>query len=245
MLLEKIDFHIHPWEVEDQIEAFLREYGKRGFRKIAFTDHYEFSFKDSRRFEKEREEVERVKKELGLDMQIFISSEITCLDKDGKLECDNNPYALRDLDYISTAPHHYTKEQFAALGDGWAEHAQEMLLALAKRPDVTVILHPFVHIRDQLDREGKYMLEIPGSFYEEFAKLVRENNKVVEVHRNMTSYFLPLIEDLMKEEVWLVVGSDAHSLPEIDDSKDAVELIKRINQNYPLIGLGPCKDKEK
>ena len=243
MLLSKIDFHIHPWEVENQIEKFLLEYAKRSFRKIAFTDHYEFSFKDSRRFAKEREEVERLKSELGLDMQIFISSEIACLDKDGKLECDDNPSALKDLDYISAAPHHYTKEQFAALGDGWAQHAQEMLLALAKRPDVLVILHPFVHIRDQIDRECKFMLKIPSSFHNQFAKLAKENNKVVEVHRNMTNYFLPLIEELMKQEVWLVVGSDAHSLPEIEDSRAAVELIKRINPDYPFIGLGPCKEK--
>lgn len=237
LLLDKIDFHIHPWEKENQIEAFLREYARRGYAQIALTDHYEFSFADPERFAKEREHVEKLREQFGLKMKVFISSEVACLDDTGRLESDEHPYALKDLDYISVAPHHYSKEQFLALGDSWAEHAQEMLLALVRRPDVKVILHPFVHIHDHLDWEGEYMKHITRSFLSEFARLAKKNEKVVEVHRHMTYHFRPLVEELIRHQVRLVVGSDAHSLSEIDDSKTAVALIKSIDEDYPFVGF--------
>ena len=43
----------------------------------------------------------------------------------------------------------------------------------------------------------------------------------------------------MAHEVYLVVGSDAHTPEEISDSRAAVELIRQVNPDYPFIGLAP------
>jgi len=228
-MLTTIDFHVHPWEKENRIEEFLRIYLERGYTCVALTDHYA-----SGRFAEEHEVVRRFREQTGGDLTVYVSAEVNYLTDSPGLQSDVDPRSVRDLDFISAGPHHYTRPEIDRLGDDLTDHAAAGLLEVAERDDVRVILHPFIHIRNDMDPGA-----LPRAYLNAFAERAKSHVKTVEIHRDMDARWLPMIEALMAHEVYLVVGSDAHSTGEISDSRAAVDLIRQVNPDYPFIGLEP------
>ena len=228
-MLTTIDFHIHPCEKVNWIEEFLRIYVERGYTCVALTDHYALA-----RFAEEREVVKRFLAQTGSELTVYVSAEVNYLTDRPALQSDVDPRSVQDLDFISAGPHHYTRAEIDELGDALTDHATAALLEVAEREDVRVILHPFIHVRNDMCPGA-----LPRSYLNTFAERAKSGNKTVEIHRDMDARWLPMIEALMAHEVYLVVGSDAHTPEEITDSRAAVELIRQVNPDYRFIGLAP------
>lgn len=198
--LEKVDFHVHTEYAAETVVCLGYHIDKsRGFtvkkicdvadqlglEAIGITEHWSLET-DLELFEQIREDVEACRD--THQVKVFISAEIDVLNSKGDLAVD--PVKARDyLDYVSVGVFHYGERLFP---DPF-EDAVRMVKAVARIPEVDVILHPQIVVTPVLRQK---LDDVPTDLFYDMMAEVAQQNKVVEC----TSY------DLTRSSILMDIG---------------------------------------
>ena len=228
-IIDQMDMHIHTNRSDGHpdltVEVALRRFGEAGFRWIAFADHWSPDTNGAI-FREQKQDVIDVHRRLGLDMNVFVSTEVDSINSAGELA---NERVGEYVDYISVAPNHYTLKWVESPTIGRLIDCQhETLLNLAKRKDVSVILHPWVDAIAYGWDTYELIDEVPTSYLDEFAQTAKQHNTAIEIHRGMELSYVRLVRALKAAGTRVTIGSDAHSFDGLVVGTESAKRLARL-----------------
>ncbi|WP_036222573.1 PHP domain-containing protein [Mesoaciditoga lauensis] len=212
----KGDLHIHTnWsDGTYPLEFYVRKAEELGYKYLAITDHSLVNKgtvqMDAQKFLKQLKSIEEVQKSTPVKIIKGVEMDIN---ENGKL--DYSAEVMEKADFILGAVHFdYGKGK---------EKALELLKILLENEYVKVIAHP-------LNKIGK---DLFGSHLDEIVEIAKRNKKAFEISlvpdRMRESEFL--VENLKDKSVKLSLGTDSHSVKQMELMSVASLWLDRLNGN--------------
>ncbi len=212
----KGDLHIHTnWsDGTYPLEFYVRKAEELGYKYLAITDHSLVNKgtvqMDAQKFLKQLKYIEKVQKSTPVKIIKGVEMDIN---ENGEL--DYSAEIMEKADFILGAVHFdYGKGK---------EKALELLKILLENEYVKVIAHP-------LNKVGK---DLFGSHLDEIVEIAKRNKKAFEISlvpdRMRESEFL--VEKLRDKSVKLSLGTDSHSVKQMELMSVASLWLDRLNAN--------------
>ncbi len=212
----KGDLHIHTnWsDGTYPLEFYVRKAEELGYKYLAITDHSLVNKgtvqMDAQKFLKQLKYIEKVQKSTPVKIIKGVEMDIN---ENGEL--DYSAEIMEKADFILGAVHFdYGKGE---------EKALELLKILLENEYVKVIAHP-------LNKVGK---DLFGSHLDEIVEIAKRNKKAFEISlvpdRMRESEFL--VEKLRDKSVKLSLGTDSHSVKQMELMSVASLWLDRLNAN--------------
>ncbi len=212
----KGDLHIHTnWsDGTYPLEFYVRKAEELGYKYLAITDHSLVNKgtvqMDAQKFLKQLKYIEKVQKSTPVRIIKGVEMDIN---ENGEL--DYSAEIMEKADFILGAVHFdYGKGK---------EKALELLKILLENEYVKVIAHP-------LNKVGK---DLFGSHLDEIVEIAKRNKKAFEISlvpdRMRESEFL--VEKLKDKSVKLSLGTDSHSIKQMELMSVASLWLDRLNAN--------------
>ncbi len=212
----KGDLHIHTnWsDGTYPLEFYVRKAEELGYKYLAITDHSLVNKgtvqMDAQKFLKQLKYIEKVQKSTPVRIIKGVEMDIN---ENGEL--DYSADIMEKADFIVGAVHFdYGKGK---------EKALELLKILLENEYVKVIAHP-------LNKVGK---DLFGSHLDEIVEIAKRNKKAFEISlvpdRMRESEFL--VEKLKDKSVKLSLGTDSHSIKQMELMSVASLWLDRLNAN--------------
>ena len=212
----KGDLHIHTnWsDGTYPLEFYVRKAEELGYKYLAITDHSLVNKgtvqMDAQKFLKQLKYIEKVQKSTPVKIIKGVEMDIN---ENGEL--DYSAEVMEKADFILGAVHFdYGKGK---------EKALELLKILLENEYVKVIAHP-------LNKVGK---DLFGSHLDEIVEIAKRNKKAFEISlvpdRMRESEFL--VEKLKDKSVKLSLGTDSHSIKQMELMSVASLWLDRLNAN--------------
>ncbi len=212
----KGDLHIHTnWsDGTYPLEFYVRKAEELGYKYLAITDHSLVNKgtvqMDAQKFLKQLKYIEEVQKSTHVKIIKGVEMDIN---ENGEL--DYSAEVMEKADFILGAVHFdYGKGK---------EKALELLKILLENEYVKVIAHP-------LNKVGK---DLFGSHLDEIVEIAKRNKKAFEISlvpdRMRESEFL--VEKLKDKSVKLSLGTDSHSIKQMELMSVASLWLDRLNAN--------------
>ncbi len=212
----KGDLHIHTnWsDGTYPLEFYVRKAEELGYKYLAITDHSLVNKgtvqMDAQKFLKQLKYIEKVQKSTSVKIIKGVEMDIN---ENGEL--DYSAEIMEKADFILGAVHFdYGKGE---------EKALELLKILLENEYVKVIAHP-------LNKVGK---DLFGSHLDEIVEIAKRNKKAFEISlvpdRMRESEFL--VEKLRDKSVKLSLGTDSHSVKQMELMSVASLWLDRLNAN--------------
>ncbi len=212
----KGDLHIHTnWsDGTYPLEFYVKKAEELGYKYLAITDHSLVNKgtvqMDARKFLKQLKYIEEIQKSTPVKIIKGVEMDIN---ENGEL--DYSAEIMEKADFILGAVHFdYGKGK---------EKALELLKILLENEYVKVIAHP-------LNKVGK---DLFGSHLDEIVEIAKRNKKAFEISlvpdRMRESEFL--VENLKDKGVKLSLGTDSHSVKQMELMSVASLWLDRLNAN--------------
>ncbi|WP_456400294.1 PHP domain-containing protein [Mesoaciditoga sp.] len=212
----KGDLHIHTnWsDGTYPLEFYVKKAEELGYKYLAITDHSLVNKgtvqMDARKFLKQLKYIEEIQKSTPVKIIKGVEMDIN---ENGEL--DYSAEIMEKADFILGAVHFdYGKGK---------EKALELLKILLENEYVKVIAHP-------LNKVGK---DLFGSHLDEIVEIAKRNKKAFEISlvpdRMRESEFL--VENLKDKGVRLSLGTDSHSVKQMELMSIASLWLDRLNAN--------------
>ncbi|MCM8792149.1 MAG: DNA polymerase/3'-5' exonuclease PolX [Candidatus Omnitrophica bacterium] len=211
----KGDLHVHSkWsDGGNSIEEIISFCIKKGYSYIAITDHSQ-SLKvagglGAKELEKKREEIERLNKKFK-NIRILYGAEVD-IDSEGKL--DYKDILLKEFDIVIAAIHTGFKQT--------KEKLSSRIIKACENKYVHIIAHPTGRLWGVRDA---YEIDL-----EKILKVCKDTNTSLEINAFPQRLDLNDIHSRMAKEagVRLVIGTDAHSLDQLDNLHLGVAVARR------------------
>ena len=219
------DLHMHTnWSdgintVKEMVKACI----ELGYEYMAISDHSQSSKVANgltpERFNKQKEEIERVRKLYGDKIEVLWSVEVDIL-PDGSLDLPDG--VLKQFDFVTASIH-----------SGFNRDNTERIIKAMENPYVNLIGHPFG--KQYGYREG-YPLD-----FERILEKAKETNTALEINSQREDLDSQHIRLAVEKGVKLVINSDAHSIAQLWSVKIGLGLARRgwakredILNTYPM-----------
>jgi len=219
------DLHMHTnWSdgintVKEMVKACI----ELGYEYMAISDHSQSSKVANgltpERFNKQNEEIERVRKLYGDKIEVLWSVEVDIL-PDGSLDLPDG--VLKQFDFVTASIH-----------SGFNRDNTERIIKAMENPYVNLIGHPFG--KQYGYREG-YPLD-----FERILEKAKETNTALEINSQREDLDSQHIRLAVEKGVKLVINSDAHSIAQLWSVKIGLGLARRgwakredILNTYPM-----------
>jgi putative hydrolase len=218
-----LDTHCHTvssGHAYSTIEELAKQASERGLELIAMTDHTEampggahvFHFNNLRIIPDEIYGVEVLK-----------GAETNIIDYDGNVDLNEDSLAQLDVVIASFHP--------PCIKPGTKEQNTQALLGVIKNPHIDIIGHP---------GDARYPLD-----FKKIVKAAKEYHTLLEINNSSLrpQSFRPggkeniyrLLEECMKQQVPVIIGSDAHISFDVGNFDAAKEMLEQIGMPEELV----------
>lgn len=189
-----------------------------GYKALAITDHgpampgapYIWYF----------QAIKNLPQQLEDGFRLLRGAEVNIMDVDGRLDIEDD--VLSQLDWVVASLHPKCLDALSH------EDATRLWLRIAENPLVDMIGH---------SEEEKYRYD-----YGRVCKAFAQHGKVVELNANSPiarpgngENIATIIQECKKNEAYIVINSDAHSVYEMDNKAWAIELVQKLGYPESLI----------
>ena len=211
--VRKTDYHIHSRysDGKDSLAACVEEASRKGLDAIAFTDHI---WRTSEWVDSYVQECEQLR-QLHPELDIRIGAEAKAINLKGDI--DISPESAAKLDFVVGSVHRRLPEEpdnaFTDLRslspEAAAEAETEVIRGMVKNSCVNVIGHPMRLYYKFYFEPGKTDKPFPASLLKEILSAVAHSGKFTELNVKVPD-LEAVVGQYRKEEVFFLLGSDAH-----------------------------------
>ncbi|MBN2410752.1 PHP domain-containing protein [candidate division KSB1 bacterium] len=203
-----VDFHIHTTftDGKSSIEEYIISAIKKGLSAIAFTEHVR---KSSGWFGTFSREVKNIRKAYP-QLKIYYGIEAKALDYQGALDATTE--MINESEVVIGAVHRYPGlENLSELEQISPEKAVQMefeaSMGLIENAPIDILAHPGGIYE-------KYYGEFPVGYFREIVKAAKQYNVAIEINSKYCNNIKEWLEICISEDIFISLGSDAHSDPE-------------------------------
>lgn len=210
-----MDFHLHTnfTDGANTVVEVVEEASNKGILNIAFTEHVNKRYSSSW-FSSYLEQVEEAKHRYPY-MKIYTSIEVKAVNYNGEL--DAYPEWLDKVDFTLGVLHSFPKSN----GHFWQsiELPTEEAIKIDEIVQRALLMNPRVDVLAHLGGMllCNYDIEYDDAILDSLILLAKENNKVIELNGKPAyeRIYMQLLRSCVKHNVFVSIGSDAHSVDEI------------------------------
>ena len=238
----RYDFHIHTKYLRCanetmEVPAIIGRCAALGVKTLAITDHLNtLETLDLHR------QIRRDIEALDTDLEVYFGVELNFMSCDGPFAFNEDVKREYGFQFAIGGIHATYVDRYDLDAIVAIQHRHH--LKACEDPLLDVLVHPYWLSKGEFDRRGwtlpSNMRAVPESLTRELGQAARETGTAIEINaeanlcaphlsKDLVSEYIDYLAILADEGVTFSVGSDAHDIRQLDDIREAWNVLERLH----------------